>query len=151
MATYCINLPLPPAECSVNSNAGWRDKATKRKQYRTLCAILYQDYKNKGILPAKFQTPIKISLEFWYARSGQQFTTHYNRKGEVVRKAVFCFATDELNAAGSFKSGQDALQDAGMILSDSHKYVCNGETRIRSGDNNKEKKIGLVMTIEEVN
>ena len=83
--------------------------------YRTDCGILYAQAAKKGKWPVPFKFAT-LHLDFYQAR--------------IAGNRSKCISRDLSNAIASFKAGQDALADAGVIVSDSHKYLDVGKTRL---------------------
>ena len=116
---YTVEVPLPPAECSSNQHGQSRRAGFKRsaavKLYRADCGVLYAQAAKKGNWPVPFPKAV-LHLDFYQAR--------------IAGNRTKCISLDVSNAIASFKAGQDALADAGVIVSDSHKYLDVGKTRL---------------------
>jgi crossover junction endodeoxyribonuclease RusA len=128
---YEITVPLPPKALSPNARVHWAVKAKVTKQYRAACAMAYHCSRVPPLFP-----PVKIHLDFYLARVPLAYDAY--------------FAKDADNARSSFKAGQDALADAGIIPSDGQRYLRMGETRLHTRAKEHQGRCCVVVTLEEV-
>ena len=127
-----IELPLPPKQASPNNRAHWATTRSATTAYRQMCATSYMIAK----VPA-LKTPVKIHLDFYLCRT--PMTLYCERY----------FPKDADNARASFKAGQDAMQDAGLIPGDSKRYVIPGETNLYTTKKQHKGRSCVVVRFEE--
>lgn len=115
-----IEFPLPPRELSANpkSPGAWRRKSEATKKYRYYCGNCALLAKREAFRQERFffpsLKPVVLHLHFYYGPTPLNPNTYRAR--------------DCANAIISFKAGQDALVDAGILFNDSAKYLKMGET-----------------------
>lgn len=131
LTEYSLELPLPPKQCSPNGRYHWAEKAKEVKAYRQAVGE-YLFYVHK--LAGAFEMPVIIDLEFYLCRKDVNY--YYPR--------------DEDNARASFKSGQDALVDAGVVPSDSKKNVRAGSVKLYTRAKEHKGRTCVVMTIRTI-
>jgi len=135
MATYTVELALPPKECSPNWRGHWAKKARAVKDYRQDCA---QRFRAAGV-PA-LPLPVRVGLSYYLWRgSGAQ--TIYERMG-------LFFPRDRDNAWAGAKSAIDSLQDAGVIPNDSGRCVHLGDLQLFSREKDHGRRTALVVTLK---
>lgn len=129
MTEYTVELPLPPKGCSKNVRRHWTIRHNANQSYRACCALLYRIAK----IPALGQ--VRLSLEF------------YNGGRVVGVDDGLYRPLDDANAIASFAAAQDALVDAGVVLSDSSKYVKQGPVEIYGTAKQHRGRACVVLTI----
>lgn len=127
-----IELPLPPKACSPNRRGHWRSHADGIAAYRAQTA---NDYRLAKI--GALKTPVKMHLDFYLARTAQAV---YSKR---------YFPKDADNARASFKAGQDAMQEAGLVPGDSKRYVVPGETNLFTTKKQHKGRSCVVVRFEE--
>lgn len=137
MAQYVIEVDLPPMMCSSNWHGQSRRAGMKRssvvKQYRNDCCVLFTQAAKALKIPCPLPF-ITLHLDFYQFR--------------VIGDRSKCISLDESNAIASFKAGQDALADAGIVASDSHKHVAQGAVRLFNTKKEHGGKRCIAVTIE---
>jgi len=134
---HTVILPLPHKALSPNNKprtvGGAKAKAVQAKTYRMQCKAVFCSLRNR--LKRPLNLPITIHLEFYLKRRQYDASSYYPK--------------DEDNARGSVKAMQDALQDSGLIATDSHKNVHTGFVRLYSTASEHLGRTEIVVTIEE--
>lgn len=132
---YSIELPLPPKGVSPNGRGKhWGAKAKAQASYRAQCAWRMREMK-WGASTA-LTVPVRVHLDFYLCRQPGD-TRDY-------------FPMDEDNARASFKAGQDALKDVGVIEQDSKKFLRVGETRLHTTKKEHQGRTCVVLTLEPI-
>lgn len=143
MGRWTIEFPLPPRSAGPNYSGHWstkRGKTGPNTIYKCLCWTLLKDAINKGLMPERFNTKIRIGLDFYLCR------------GRTAQDKFWLqdryFPKDSDNARASFKQGQDAFALAGLVSSDHHRHVEAGETRLHSTAAEHKGRSCVVVTID---
>lgn len=142
---YEVRLPLPPKECSSNFRGHTRSKGKQVRMYRAMCAECYRRAKLPVLVPktapAKGAKKVTIHLTFYLA-------PRYSAAGQKLVDGCYR-PKDEDSARYSFKAGQDALQDLGLIPADTSNYVRAGETKLLTRREDHEG-MAMVLAVFEV-
>lgn len=104
--SFVVDLPLPCKILSPNVRAHWAVKAAATKRHRTDAGFLFKIAKPKGWKPV----PVEISVEYRCPKGSAGYVAH-----------------DEQNAKSSLKAAVDAMVDAGIIPTDSHRWLTWGD------------------------
>lgn len=102
---FRVELPLPPKILSPNVRAHWAVKSSATKRERAAAAWVFKFRKPKGWTPV----PIEIDVEY-----------------RCPKDAGGYIAQDEQNAKAALKATIDGMVDAGIIPTDSHKWLSWG-------------------------
>lgn len=135
-----VELPLPPRACSPNRRGHARFHADEIKAYRRTCELLYR----AANIP-RLKAPVTISLDFYYYRNPRLRVWRPRRK---VWEFNLCFCLDDDNAIGSFKSGRDAMFDAGLIPGDTKKSLRMGGVRLHTTAKEHQGRTSVVVTLQ---
>ena len=109
--SFAVELPLPPKMLSPNVRAHWAPKARAVKGYREVAAWEIRrayGFRRRAVLP-------HVTIDV-------QYRCPHGAAGYV--------AYDEQNAIAALKSALDGLADAGIVKSDSKKYVSWGSIEL---------------------
>lgn len=134
-----IELPLPPADAGGNfrGTTQSRKRQTRIAHYRKNCARTFLGCK----LPAA-AGPVTVHLDYYLCRD----LNYPAARLAYLNKCYF--PRDRDGARYGAKSAQDALQDAGVIVSDAAARVIDGNTNIWSKKEDHKGRTCLVMTLE---
>lgn len=100
--SFTVDLPLPPKSLSPNARVHWGVRAKATKIYREACYVLFSIAKPKD----------------W--KAGQVWI---DMRYQAFRGCGGYHAKDQANAQSSTKALIDGMQDAGVMPSDSHKWL----------------------------
>lgn len=128
MREWTVTGPLPLRELSPNWSGHWAKKHSATKGYRAVWWAIYK----QAQIPRLDR--IAVRIEFYTAMS-------------PLRDAYRPF--DISNALQSFQPGLNALQDAGVIATDSRKRLASIETVIYGTMKEHNGEAKVVVTIRE--
>ncbi len=116
MTAFVIEFQLPYRELSSNARVHYRTRAVWTAHYRQDCAVIAREaMRAQQWLP----TASQVRMDLLFGIKGGRKIQRYQ-------------PTDLSNAVASFKAGQDALVDAGVILGDDKKRLSLGSIEITS-------------------
>lgn len=118
---------IPPRELSPNARVHWAAKARATKRYRYESFVEWK----KAIMHAGGWTPIPVELRVEY--------THF-------RRADGYLPMDEENAIAAIKAAIDGMVDAGIVPTDSAKWLRVGRLVIIP-TKGKDSRASLRMTV----
>jgi hypothetical protein len=126
---FTVTLPLPPKALSPNAHAHWRQRQRAAKAYRAHCALLFRSGIGRAL-----PTPITWSQEYFASRSDSALGLYHT--------------TDNDSALAATKVARDALQDAGIIHTDSRKNLRIGACELYTTARECKGAGRIVVTIE---
>lgn len=127
MMSFDVEFPLPPRELSPNARPHFMARARATKRYREDCMLLTLAAKPKGWEGAH---PIEIDVVYRGFRGCGRYA-----------------ARDCQNAVASMKGLVDGIVDAGVIPSDSAKWLSWGTFRLTTTVKEAGNRAGIFMRI----
>lgn len=131
---FAVDLPLPPAAVSPNARVHWSARSRAVKGYRGECAWLILKAAKSARFPRPSTTAVVLHVEYRCARGAGGAVCH-----------------DEDNARACLKSAVDALVSAGVVETDSKKWVSWGRFNLITTKRAaawKARGDGVTITIE---
>ena len=144
---FRIEVPLPFLELSPNARPNRFAKADATKRYRAAVGEILCQQVFTAVCVHPLRTPAVLDLDFYQHRPTYKDTIIAVGRSWYAA-SQFAYPTDADNARASFKAGQDALADAGVLANDDAKHLVAGYTRIHSGAEAGGKTY-LLMTLTE--